>query len=503
MKRSIELEITCSSWKNLQSVVGDLGFIFQGEINVIRSESDQALGKILSLFGSPIHPKSNFIKSYAKIALWLIRLVKLNGITETLQKTIKSRRILFTLDLNSGDDNLLHNDRNLVKNSQVDSPIIFMNRNYHFEFMNISLLQENRIKLLKNLQHFDIIVHSLEIISGEFISTNSTQDHISIYTDSQKSNDISDRSFFRFVEVEECAISGNLLLKSNLRARLEDFCAGASFGFERNAYDYTIPGETKVIGVFVPFTESYFHRFNNSFLALFEDVIIRSDLPIYFSWQWSDFRDLIVSVFPGRTLFWLKREETYAFEGLLIPCYSGFPESTDWSEIDHLNQHFATLSVRCLSYLNTLEVATVPREKIYVDRTRDSLRPLVNSNQLKRSLDALGFTVILPGEMLLHDQIRTFSNAKVIVATSGAALINLIYCKPKTLLIHIYGSDEYSTTWQLLCEALSIDYLFIPTKRIYGLRYLIDRGSSRISKRNVRKIVQLVQASNELSVPTT
>jgi hypothetical protein len=450
--------------------------------------------KILTLFGAQVSSKKLSVANLGRLILWLIRIVRLNGVFETLTKMIVSKKIVLRVTQFPEDNFVSSSNDHFGRGRSVSDLILFLDKESHYGFMDLSYLNYNKIKLLKDLRSVDVILHSLHIMNESEVSSYMFEDLPMLYSKNQKHEDINNGKFFRFISVEDCFITENFVIKNQMRSRLEDFCAGTIFGYQSYTHSSISKGSSNEIGFYIPFTESYFHRFNNSFLSIFEIDANEHSLPIYFSWQWFDFKELITSIFPDRKLVWLNRGEVYYFESLSIPCYTGLPESSDWKDVRHLNPNFLTLAKSCTPYVNSLSRNALEKKMVFVDRTKDSLRPLVNVNYLKRVLKPLGVQPILPGSMEHNKQILVFNGAKIVVATSGAALTNLIFCEPRTTLIHIYGSDEFSTTWELLCRDLNIQYRKISTKRVYGIGYLIDRGASRISRKNVRKIRKYIHS---------
>ena len=69
---------------------------------------------------------------------------------------------------------------------------------------------------------------------------------------------------------------------------------------------------------------------------------------------------------------------------------------------------------------------TGPRQRIYVTRGPSANnRTVLNDDVVTALLESRGFVLVDPGQLTVAEQIRTFANADVIVATHGAALANL------------------------------------------------------------------------------
>lgn len=132
-----------------------------------------------------------------------------------------------------------------------------------------------------------------------------------------------------------------------------------------------------------------------------------------------------------------------------------------------LTAHGTYMSPLCVNAVASLSatVPTGPHKKLFVTRRPgwNRGRSLVNEAQIARRLEAVGFHTIEPGELTLEDQIATFSGAVDVVAVSGAALTNLVFCQPGTRVVNL-ASAHFPDTF----------FWFIATHR--GLQYSEIRG---------------------------
>ena len=64
-------------------------------------------------------------------------------------------------------------------------------------------------------------------------------------------------------------------------------------------------------------------------------------------------------------------------------------------------------------------------------------RNIRNRNALIEALSALGFTAIQPEKLAFDEQAMMFSQAEAIVAEFGAAMANLVFCRPGTKVVEI------------------------------------------------------------------
>jgi hypothetical protein len=73
-------------------------------------------------------------------------------------------------------------------------------------------------------------------------------------------------------------------------------------------------------------------------------------------------------------------------------------------------------------------------------RRRNESRGLVHYEQIRNILHRKGFEIIDPSKMTVKDQARLFSEAKVVIGAHGAALTNLVFCRPDTSVLEIFSA---------------------------------------------------------------
>ena len=79
------------------------------------------------------------------------------------------------------------------------------------------------------------------------------------------------------------------------------------------------------------------------------------------------------------------------------------------------------------------------KEKIFISR-KNTDRRKYNEDELWGIAKKYGFEMICPEELTMAEQIALFNNAKIIIAATGAALTNLIFCSPSCSLVMMSNS---------------------------------------------------------------
>jgi capsular polysaccharide biosynthesis protein len=83
---------------------------------------------------------------------------------------------------------------------------------------------------------------------------------------------------------------------------------------------------------------------------------------------------------------------------------------------------------------------------------------LPNEERLVEKARSTGFEVVYPEKMSLAEQIMIFEEAKVICATHGAGMANLVWAKKCRSIFEIYNDNFQTETYRMLAKRLNIAY---------------------------------------------
>ncbi|MEA2436597.1 MAG: hypothetical protein QOF65_1153, partial [Thermoleophilaceae bacterium] len=98
--------------------------------------------------------------------------------------------------------------------------------------------------------------------------------------------------------------------------------------------------------------------------------------------------------------------------------------------------------------------------RLYVSRGDVRHRRLANEDALIEVLRPLGFEVVLPGQLPLEEQLRTFAEAELVVAPHGGALVNLLASQEATL-VEIFDPRYVNGCYYALTDALGLPYWYV------------------------------------------
>ncbi|WP_235911033.1 glycosyltransferase family 61 protein [Heliobacterium mobile] len=113
------------------------------------------------------------------------------------------------------------------------------------------------------------------------------------------------------------------------------------------------------------------------------------------------------------------------------------------------------------------------RLRLYISRAKAAGRKIINESKLLDFLLQQNFQLLYLEEIGIHEQVRLFSNAEVIVAPHGAGLANLVFCTPGTKVLELLGPQYINPMFWGLCSHIPLEY-----------RYLIGEGEQDAAEVN-------------------
>jgi len=95
-------------------------------------------------------------------------------------------------------------------------------------------------------------------------------------------------------------------------------------------------------------------------------------------------------------------------------------------------------------------------QKLLVGRDGGVSRQVRKWEGIRKNLLPLGFVDFDPGSVSLEEQVRAFASAEIVVGVHGAALTNLVFCRPGTPVVEIFGSAYVNPCYRNLCAAAGL-----------------------------------------------
>lgn len=136
-------------------------------------------------------------------------------------------------------------------------------------------------------------------------------------------------------------------------------------------------------------------------------------------------------------------------DGILYPCKVWHDKRT----IDKLNQLILPL---------TFKIPDCFSKKVFISRSDTSNRQITNEDEIFALFEHYGFQRYSLSDLSIIEQAALFNRANIIVATHGAGLTNLIFCKPNTTVIEMFQTLQGSHYFYL-SKQLQLHYEYIKT----------------------------------------
>ena len=119
-----------------------------------------------------------------------------------------------------------------------------------------------------------------------------------------------------------------------------------------------------------------------------------------------------------------------------------------------LPEGIAALRARLLA-----DLPPTPRRRLFVSRGAQPRRQLTNEAELFALCAAFGFERVVPEEHSLAEQAAMFHTAEAIVGVKGAALTNVLFCRPGTPLIVLSPDEWWEPLFWDLASQVGCPYL--------------------------------------------
>jgi capsular polysaccharide biosynthesis protein len=99
--------------------------------------------------------------------------------------------------------------------------------------------------------------------------------------------------------------------------------------------------------------------------------------------------------------------------------------------------------------------------KIYISRSNAQQRRMLNEDRLIEYLVQREFKILTMEQLSVREQAKIFATADLIIAPHGAALTNLVFCRPHTQLIEIFSPSYLNPCYRALSNLIGIDYWYL------------------------------------------
>lgn len=109
-----------------------------------------------------------------------------------------------------------------------------------------------------------------------------------------------------------------------------------------------------------------------------------------------------------------------------------------------------------------IDTETPSPKRIFVSRRDATKRRMLNHEEIEALLQARGFEHVTMDGRSPEQQASLFHNSDCIVGVHGAALSNIMFCKPRTKVIELIPNNHLAPHFWTTGQQLDLDYHLIP-----------------------------------------
>lgn len=131
--------------------------------------------------------------------------------------------------------------------------------------------------------------------------------------------------------------------------------------------------------------------------------------------------------------------------------------------MDHFSKAIAPWKIDMLRKLRTSRVGSFAK-RIYVSRRRAAVRRVINEDEFANILRSANFELLELESMTWDEQVAIFAQAEVVIAPHGAALANIAFCEPGSLIAEIGTREGYKDFYLYLANSAQLRYRFIEAR---------------------------------------
>jgi hypothetical protein len=139
-------------------------------------------------------------------------------------------------------------------------------------------------------------------------------------------------------------------------------------------------------------------------------------------------------------------------------------------------------------------------KKIYLKRSGEISRKIVNEPELERILSSRGFISLDMALLSVEDQISIFKGANCIVSAHGSGLANIVFCAPGAKVVEIFGPRCGETCYPRLAFLCNIKHIGVQADALSyftvkdRFRHYLDLASAPFHFRaNLETVVRAVE----------
>lgn len=127
------------------------------------------------------------------------------------------------------------------------------------------------------------------------------------------------------------------------------------------------------------------------------------------------------------------------------------------------------------SFLKHADLFYTPPRRFYIQRVGQS-RGIINEPEVLDFFRNKGWAIVAMENLTLGQQIRLFSEAEAICTLHGAALTNLVWCKPGCRVLELVADTFINGVYEGIAEQVGVEHRFLLCPGDLAFRARVDIG---------------------------
>jgi hypothetical protein len=102
--------------------------------------------------------------------------------------------------------------------------------------------------------------------------------------------------------------------------------------------------------------------------------------------------------------------------------------------------------------------------RIFISRKNASNSRIINEDVILELFKKYDFEIVFPEELSFLEQVKLFTESKIIAGATGAAFTNIVYCKPSAKIICIIPKEYTFLAYSTIANLLKLEMTCINAK---------------------------------------
>lgn len=128
--------------------------------------------------------------------------------------------------------------------------------------------------------------------------------------------------------------------------------------------------------------------------------------------------------------------------------------------------------------------------RLYLSRARAAVRRIANENEISEVLRHRNFEIVEAENLSWREQANLFAGASVIVAPHGAALANIVFCKPGTRVVEISTRAGYRDWYWQVAAVAGLSYEVLEAQRSGSFSGPYENADMIVGRENLQRLLE-------------